>query len=64
MKQLRDFRCKILGHNVYDEETLRLKPWTWGEFRGFGAETFAHKNCLRCDAPVGNSTEPEYPVAA
>ena len=57
MKRIRDLRCRILGHNVYDEETLRLQPWTWGEFRGYGAEMFAHKNCLRCNAPVGSISD-------
>lgn len=54
MKNLRNLRCKILGHDVFDAETLRIQPWTWGEFRGYGAEAFAHKNCLRCNAPVGD----------
>ncbi len=52
MNNLRQLRCKVLGHEVYDAETLRIQPWTWGEFRGYGAAAFAHKNCLRCGAPV------------
>jgi len=51
-KRLREISCKILGHEAYDKETLRVRPWTWGEFRGYGSSAFAHKNCLRCDAPI------------
>jgi hypothetical protein len=54
MKNLRNLRCKVLGHEMFDAETLRTQPWMWGEFRGFGAEAFAHKNCLRCNAPVSS----------
>ena len=52
MKQVRALTCKILGHQTFDAETLRLQPWTWGEFKGFGADAFAHKHCLRCDEEI------------
>ncbi len=52
-QNLRQLTCKVLGHEVYDAETLRAQPWTWGVFRGYGAAAFAHKNCLRCGVQVG-----------
>lgn len=58
-KNLRQLSCKVLGHSVYDAETLRAEPWNWGEFRGYGAGAFAHKNCLRCGEPVASSEADE-----
>lgn len=52
MKRFRELQCRILGHEVFDAETLRLRPWTWGEFRGYSAQAFAHEDCLRCHTHV------------
>jgi len=48
MRNMKRFICLVIGHQEFDPEVLRAKPWDDPDFYAYAKPDFREQSCLRC----------------